>query len=97
MRGATPVGVGDSAGSRYQVGFASWTGADAGYANDDAGVTFAHLLDSPATTSSTTYSVQCITYGGTTTYVNRGGTDTDSADVRYARGASTITLMEIAG
>lgn len=50
-------------------------------------------LDSPATTSATTYVVQ-MNVGAGTGYVNRSATDTDSA--QFSRGASTITLMEIA-
>ena len=53
-------------------------------------------LDSPATTSSTTYSVQC-TVGGSTGNpvqinfaIGSGGTNS------FARGASSITVMEIA-
>jgi hypothetical protein len=51
------------------------------------------FLDSPATTSATTYSVQTAAIAGETVYINRAGTDTDNAN--HARGASTITVMEI--
>jgi hypothetical protein len=53
------------------------------------------FLDSPATTSATTYSVQCAVSASTpgTFYVNRSKTDTDSD--QYFRGASNITVMEI--
>jgi hypothetical protein len=55
------------------------------------------FLDSPATTSSTTYSVHVKNHGGgnSAVYVNRGTDDGDSNIT--VRGASTITLMEIAG
>lgn len=51
------------------------------------------FLDSPATTSATTYGVQ-VSSLSTGTYINRSGTDTDSADMY--RGVSYITVMEIA-
>jgi hypothetical protein len=50
-------------------------------------------LDSPATTSSTTYKIQISVYGSTA-YVNRSAVDTDSSV--YYRGISSITAMEIA-
>ena len=49
-------------------------------------------LDSPATTSATTYSVQ-MQVGGGTGYINRTKNDTDSGDI--FRAASSITVMEI--
>ncbi len=56
----------------------------------------ANILDSPASTASITYAVQVIVGGGTgTVYVNRSQADTDSTS--YSRGASAITVMEIAG
>lgn len=47
-----------------------------------------NFLDSPATTSATTYKIQAAV-SSATGYVNRGFTD--------VRGISTITLMEVAG
>ena len=44
-------------------------------------------LDSPSTTSATTYSIQCFWTDTTSSYVNKDGNS----------GNSTITLMEIAG
>jgi hypothetical protein len=49
-----------------------------------------NFLDSPATTSSTTYKIQ--TFSDNVIYVNRGSTDADNAG--RGRGASII-LMEI--
>jgi hypothetical protein len=53
------------------------------------------VLDSPATTSATTYKVQIRNVSGGTAYVNRQVTDTDSTS--FNRTASTITVMEVAG
>ena len=53
------------------------------------------FLDSPSTTSATTYKIQlrCATSG--TAYVNRTHTDTDGVDVQ-PRLSSTITVEEVA-
>ena len=88
LRGATVI-TEYSGGDVTQIGW-SFTGASG------AGWTGAMLsgsfLDSPSTTSSTTYNLQAYQQG-TTLYVNRtsGTTSTDSAG-----GVTTITLMEIA-
>ena len=50
-------------------------------------------LDSPATTSATTYKVQFTANGANTAYINRTAADGNTAG--YARGVSTITVMEI--
>jgi hypothetical protein len=51
-------------------------------------------LDSPSSTSELTYRVQIKASIGTV-YVNRSGLDSDASI--YGRGASSITLMEVAG
>jgi len=56
---------------------------------------FFSTLDSPSTTSATTYSVSGRVTGGTA-YINASFNDTDSA-VNTNRGVSSITVMEIAG
>lgn len=81
---------GDSAGSRRQVA----TGAQSIDANDVVPVTLQYL-DSPATTSSITYAVQAADIAGGTLQINRSSTDTNGTN--FARYASTITVMEIAG
>ncbi len=89
MRGSTAIAVGDSAGSRTQASL-MWEGAQE--ANFGISVT---NLDSPATTSSTTYKMQLRTNNGSyTTYVNRATTDSNLSE--YARTVSSITVMEIA-
>jgi hypothetical protein len=53
------------------------------------------LLDSPSTTSATTYLLAVYGYNGGNVYLNRSWTDTD---YNYqGRGSSSITLMEIEG
>lgn len=92
VRGATPIGIGTSVGSRTACGASAFPTA--------AGMTTAVLewLDSPATTSSTTYKVQMMiaTPGGAssgTVTVNSSLTDTNSA--AFPRAASTISVCEV--
>ena len=95
VRGSTPIYVGDSAGSRLQVTNALRLTDDARGEMQTESATF---LDSPSTTSATTYKVQwCQTYGGSSDgfYLNRSQQDTDNND--RARAASSITVMEVAG
>jgi hypothetical protein len=87
LRGSTAIAQGDAAGGRSQT---SGQGAPvAGYAMTNYALSF---VDSPATTSATTYKIQTrIT--GSTGCINRSFSDIDSGV--YPRGISTITVMEI--
>lgn len=89
VRGSTVIGVGDLVGSHTQASIASFTNSDA---NTTAIGAF-NYLDSPATTSATTYKIQVITQGSTN-YVNRTINDVNS--IVGTRSASSITVMEIA-
>lgn len=80
--------IGDASGTRKRVA----TGQVPADANGFMNVSLM-FLDSPATTSSTTYSVQGAALAGETLYINRAGTDTDGTN--RGRGASTITVMEV--
>ncbi len=86
--GTTAIGVGATAGSRTSVGAQT----NVSTASMLQAVPL-EWLDSPATTSPVTYSVQAWTTGGAQSYVNRSITDTDNAG--FCRTASVITLMEI--
>ena len=86
VRGATTIDVGDAAGSRAAVTFFS-------EASVQLSTQTAVFLDSPATTSATTYKIQIRTQGVGTVFVNRRGTDNDATE--RPRTASTITVMEI--
>ena len=91
LRGSTAIGVGDSSGSRTQYT------QQAGNLNSDTAVysnTFL-FLDSPATTSATTYKIQLRSETDTSgyeVYINRSDDDQDNAS--YGRSASTITAIE---
>jgi len=90
VRGSTAICVGDSAGSRLQV--SAYNVNERTATMNGFPITF---LDSPNTTSSTTYKVQVTAETADTIYINRSGLDSN-ADT-YARTASTITVMEVAG
>ena len=88
VRGATAIAVGDAASSRTQASAGLYSSVSD--TTQQATIVF---LDSPATTSSTTYKCQ-MRVNGSTGYVNRTSSDTDNTN--NARTISTITVMEIA-
>ncbi len=92
VRNSTVIFAGDAAGARVTAFF----GIDASALGDSAVIPESIVyLDSPATTSATTYKIQGRIDNGTTWYVNRASND---ADASYrARTASSIIVMEIAG
>ena len=92
-RDATEIGSGDVSGSRTTV-----IGAVRGpntAENATIGNVGASYLDSPATTSATTYALHLTSLSSTTqTYVvNRSSTDSTTAP--YARSSSNITVIEV--
>ena len=87
MRDSTAICVGDAAGSRTQT-TSTENGSDL---NCQLGST-AMFLDSPATTSATTYKCQLWITAGTF-YLNRSPNDGNGNNI--TRTASTITVMEI--
>jgi len=85
LRGSTPIAV-STGGSTYNL-----TGHLSSRSLGSTAISLnsaAMTLDSPATTSSTTYKVQ-VSASASTIYVNR--------DVDNVGSVSTITLMEVAG
>ena len=88
VRDSTAIGVGATAGSRALVGTETYSAANS--VTETASLSF---LDSPATTSSTTWKVQFCANTTGSAYINRSEADADSA--LYPRGASTITIMEV--
>ena len=94
VRGSTQIFKGDSASNRPTPTVANtqhMTGND--IYNFEA-VPF-QFLDSPSTTSATTYKIQIRHYTTGTWYVNRTHADRDNAGYE-PRGTSVITLTEIA-
>jgi hypothetical protein len=94
LRGATVVGVGNADGSRQQV-----SAGNAAISGNSNGTTMMmnQFLDSPATTSSTTYKIQAYcdsSAGSGTYYINYASGDANNA--HSSRCISSITVMEIA-
>ena len=97
VRGSTDIGIGDADGSRTRLTVSSMRNhAPTGdhYVMHNSSASF---LDSPNTTSATTYKIQAgLHYGNAQTlYINRPNTDDNSSYI--ARGISTLTAYEIAG
>ena len=93
-RGSTGIAVGDSSSNRQSSTMSRRTQSSI-YNLEITPMSF-NFLDSPNTTSATTYKVQATagsTYN-TTVYVNRSSGDNDYS--YGARVASTITVMEVA-
>ena len=89
MRGSTPVGIGDAAGSRVRGTFRGSPGF--------GGTHGVVLLDTPNTTDPVEYTVETGGYeSGQETSINKNVTDTDNANLQNGRTASFITLVEVA-
>jgi hypothetical protein len=85
VRGSTAIAIGDTAAGKTSTSGTMYIN-DAG---QQTSTSFSHL-DSPSTTSATTYKVQGLIPSGTF-YINRSSGDGGST----ARSVSTITVMEI--
>tara|TARA_B100001093_G_scaffold155357_1_gene147989 strand:+ start:396 stop:944 length:549 start_codon:yes stop_codon:yes gene_type:complete len=97
-RGSTNICIGDAAGSRIRGSLALQTATfwdDNSSSSYSMGQASLNFLDSPATTSATTYGLYHADDLGNALYVNRARTDSDN--VNYIRVVSTITLMEVSG
>ena len=93
LRDSTAIHIGDADSNRERV-----TGSIRIIGNEkhEMRTESATFLDSPNTTSATTYKIQwCSTFASGNFYLNRSDTDSGSNNDR-ARAASSITVMEIA-
>jgi len=92
LRDSTTIYVGNGVGNRTQGSFG--TGRQSGNAGYDViQDRQAVFLDSPSTTSATTYKVQVAGLNSRSTQVNRTSDDGDTSDT--PRVASSITVMEV--
>jgi len=89
VRGSTDIFVGDSASNRPQASASGQTSN-----NYNIQQLVMNFLDSPSTTSSTTYKAQFGSNGSVTVYLNRTSRDNDGS-AEDARSASSIILMEV--
>jgi hypothetical protein len=92
VRNSTNICIADAAGSRGRLTF----GAQGVYSTDNTVFAPINFLDSPATTSATTYKIQVQAESPQTVYINRGG-ESDGDVAITGRFTSTITVMEIKG
>lgn len=92
-RNSTNILLADANGVQMRASFAQGQAAQSG---ENMSNQNGFYLDSPATTSATTYSIKLSTglASSNTIYVNRS--PTDSQNTWIARATSTITLMEVA-
>ena len=93
VRNSTDIGVGNSVGNRKQGTFSSnGQGEDGNHVNS---ISFQYM-DSPATTSATTYKTY-FAGEGTVLYLNRTANYTDSTDSPHSTNICNMILMEVAG
>ena len=91
LRGSTVINLGDAAGSRTRSMGQSYYDAQTYHMAQTGGI----FLDSPNTTSATTYKLQTKSESsGSVVYVNRTQGDRDGSE--DSRGTSNIVLMEVA-
>ena len=94
VRGSTAIAIGDSASNRT---LATNGRSSDGMGNNTIETGTINWLDSPSTTSATTYTVQFAARGtgSQTAYINRTHNDNNTAE--YQRTASCLTLIEVSG
>jgi hypothetical protein len=94
-RGGSPIFIGDAAGVRPLGTISNVSGFNAdGNHSDGVNITY---VDSPSTTSSTTYSFDTYAEGSGVVGLNRSINDANNTQEYDNRAASSIILMEIAG
>ena len=93
VRDSTAVGIADASSSRGRATVGEYTA----HSNTTNSQVMANsiFIDSPSTTSATTYKLQHLAANGGTSYINRSGEFLDSAD--HPVGTSHITVMEVSG
>ena len=98
VRGSTQILLSDASGSRtrsskYITTYWEGTNASNSYKVGDLNIKY---LDSPATTSATTYKIQAGSWNTNAIYLNRCHTNNDGASYD-GNSTSTITLYEVSG
>lgn len=92
VRNSTPICIADAAGSRPQFSSMSQDGASSVWLYTSN----VNFIDSPSTTSATTYKIQAFSWYGGNFILNRTALDRDNSQYD-ARSASSIIVMEISG
>ena len=93
LRDATAIGTGTVDGVKLRSNFVISDSPDNNYGQGGA----YQYLDSPSTTSATTYKIQWTGQAGETWYLHRSSSNTDNTDTIHTRSASHIILVEVAG
>ena len=93
LRDATAIGTGTVDGVKLRSNFVISDSPDNNYGQGGA----YQYLDSPSTTSATTYKIQWTGQAGETWYLHRSTSNLDNSDTINTRSASHIILMEVAG
>ena len=91
MRDSTAICVGTDVGNRVSATLGSMYTDQ----SNDTNSCSQQFLDSPSTTSSVTYKIQCRTQGSGSIYINRSVTDQNAAT--SGRFTSSLTVMEVSG
>ena len=94
QRGSTDILLADTSSTRVRTSQAQGGGYGSGWKID---VVAGQYLDSPSTTSATTYKWVWASNGTATAYMNRSGRDHTTTNDEDARTTSSITAMEVAG
>ena len=93
QRGSSDILLGDASGSRIRV-----TQAQGARYNDDpwqSDIQSGQYIDSPSTTSATTYKFIWCSNGSTYSYINRSGRDHANNNDEDVRATSSMTAMEV--
>ena len=94
VRGSTAIYNGDTSGVRTSAFFGlSKFDTDNALGESTMRQVSATFLDSPSTTSATTYKIQMQNKGGRVNFINRQGLDSNAINI--PRAASSITVMEV--
>ena len=94
QRGSTDILLADTSSTRVRTSQALGGNYDSLYKLD---VVAGQYLDSPSTTSATTYKWVWASNGSDSAYMNRSGRDHTTTNDEDARTTSSITAMEVAG
>tara|TARA_R100001443_G_C3285375_1_gene161433 strand:+ start:133 stop:672 length:540 start_codon:yes stop_codon:yes gene_type:complete len=95
QRGTTDILLGDASSTRIRV-----TQAQGSRYNDDpwqSDIQAGQYIDSPSTTSATTYKFVWCSNGDTYSYINRCGRDQTNTNDEDVRATSSMTAMEVSG
>jgi hypothetical protein len=90
VRDSTAIAIADSAGNRIPASASTTNPSNADLQNLNI-----MYLDSPSTTSATTYKIQCTNESNRNVYINTSSSDNDNNTV--FRAVSSITVMEVSG